>query len=467
MKPTKYVADFDSATAMLRALSRFLRGQDFPLTGALPPQLEPVMLPVAMLVNRLPRRAREGLYIWSGRGEAMPSEKLGQVRAERVSEWMVGQYPTRRYKAAMIGSSNGALVHLCAALGIPWLPQTYLIPVRRSGVPPDEPERDMEWGRAHARPLLEANPDLELHHMHDPNQDRLMVQRMTYFRVKRLRLGRAYERFLAENLVPGGTIFLVDCGLTWPTTGVGERHVFQFGALGGATPEEYLRGGQRVEEYLRRYGSPRRRWEPPPPDGDRPEAEWGFQPELGRDVERFARERGYRLCRIAFDQPEDMSPLVADFHRWWYRGRGLLAGRLLGESFIQMEPWWALRTDSVPFWMVFNVEPSAGRLERYLDGVEPYDCIHLMLFSHGVESVGLASIDRWRSVLARARNERSFIGVDEGAYPRDFAAFVRYHTDIKRLPARYPMPGPVALEQLDAFLEQAGDRYAVHWSQNP
>jgi hypothetical protein len=34
-KPS-YLADFDSASAMLVALARFLHGQDFPLMGAMP-----------------------------------------------------------------------------------------------------------------------------------------------------------------------------------------------------------------------------------------------------------------------------------------------------------------------------------------------------------------------------------------------------------------------------------------------
>jgi hypothetical protein len=32
-------------------------------------------------------------------------------------------------------------------------------------------------------------------------------------------------------------------------------------------------------------------------DAERPEAEWGFEPALGEDVERFAADRGYRLRR--------------------------------------------------------------------------------------------------------------------------------------------------------------------------
>ena len=61
----------------------------------------------------------------------------------------------------------------------------------------------MEWGRNPARALLEANPELVLHHMLDPNQDHLMSQRMSYFRLKRMRLGEVYERFLSENLEEG------------------------------------------------------------------------------------------------------------------------------------------------------------------------------------------------------------------------------------------------------------------------
>src|SRR5215212_2013926 len=242
LKPARYIANFDSEAAMLRALGRYLNGKDFPMTGAESPSIEPLMKPLVAAVNALPKRVREEVYTWSGRSEAVLPKKLDQVRAEDVSRWVVSHYPRRRYPAAMIGSSNGALVHLCAALGIPWLPQTSLIPVRRN-MNPDEPEQELEWGRGAARELLATNPELELHHMFDPNQDRLMARRMAYLRVKRLQLGDTYERFLEENLSEGATLFVAECGLKWPTTRVEERHVFQFGALGGATSEEFLHGG--------------------------------------------------------------------------------------------------------------------------------------------------------------------------------------------------------------------------------
>lgn len=110
-----------------------------------------------------------------------------------------------------------------------------------------------------------------------------------------------------------------------------------------------------------------------------------------------------------------------------------------------------------------HTETTATAPERYLDASETFDEINLMLFSHGTESAGLASIDRWRSLLKRARETGRFIGVDEEKYPKDFGSFARYHTDVQKIDARYPMPGWLAEGQLDAFLDEQGDRYEVEW----
>ncbi len=452
-----YIADFDSASAMLRALSACLHGEDFANLG-----MSAWLRPPVLATGLLPRRVREAVYAWSGWAEATPAARIGEVDAEEIARWVVGSYPKRRYPAVAIGSSSGALVHLCAALGIPWLPQTFLVPVRQTDVAPDDPRRSMEVGTPLGRRLLEANPDLQLHHMHDPNQDQLMVRHMTYFRVKRLRLGPTFERFLADALAPGGTILISECSKTWPVTRVGERHVFQFGAVGGLEPEEYREASPRVAAFLERYGSARRRWDPPAPDGVAPEAEWGFEAPLGADILRIAHQRGYRIRRLIFDDPEHLSPLVAELYRSRLRARGLPAERLLVESFALMAPLWALRSGSVPFWLTFNTEPSAACLERYLDEAEPYDEILMMLFAHGTDSIGLASIERWRGLLARARGRGRFLGVDERSYPRDFATFARYHAALPEV--RDPVNlEPLGWSELEDFIERHQSRFAVRW----
>lgn len=419
--------------------------------------------PLAMGANRLPRGALEAACSMIGSRAGIRTRALGAVDSERLARWTAGAYPRREYPAVMIGSSNGAAVHLCTALGIPWLPQTLLVPVRRPTIHPDDLRDDMEWGRENGRRLLDANPDLQLHHAHDPDRDRMMIRHMSFFRTKRLRLGDTFEHVLSASLEPGGTIFLLECTLRWPGSRVGERHVFQGGAAGGLEPHEYLDGSARVSEFLKANGSHRRCWAPPDPDGDFPEAEWGFEPALREDVERFAREKGFRVRRIRFVQPDHLSPLVADLYEWWYRQRRLTSRRLVVSSYLMMEPHWALRTGSIPFWCPLPMAPSADALESWLEASDAFDEIGIMLFSHGTRSAGLAPIERWRSTLDRARRKGCFLGVDEEAFPQDFASIARYHEAMRRLPSRFPMPGALTLAQLDAFLSEQGGRYAVQW----
>ena len=462
MRASRYVAGFDSSGAMLRALGRFLHGQDFPALGN-PRALEPLLV----AGNLLPTRLRERAYAASGGLTAVPARRLSRPFAEEVAAWMTSLYPRRRYPLALVGSSNGAAVHLAAALGAPWLPQTFMVPVRNPGNDPDDPRRDLEWGRQPARALLDANPDVQVHHMHDPVQDRLMLERMTYFRLKRLRLGPAYERFLRESVAPGGLLLLLDCQRSWPVTQVADRHLFQFGAVGGATQEELFGGSDRVAAYLTRYRTGLRHWDPPAPDGEAPEAEWGFEDALAADVQRFADEHGYQVRRLSFDAPPDLSPLVADLHRWWYAERGLPDDRLLVESFILLEPYWALAAGLVPLWTTFNTEDAAAPVERYLDQRPPFAEVHLTLFAHGVESVGLAPIERWRAIVARATRDGRFAGVDPRAYPRDFASFVRYHRAVARIGRRAPLPEPLSWAAVETFLQQSADQVRLSSSPPP
>jgi hypothetical protein len=272
-----------------------------------------------------------------------------------------------------------------------------------------------------------------------------------YFRLKWRRLPAAYRAFLTEALPSGGTIVVADCRQTWATSRVGERHVFQHGAVGGATEEDYLHGSPRVAELLHRVGARKERWPSPPADGRSPEAEWGFEPALLDDIAELARTRGLKVVRLAFDEPAHLSPPVADLHRDWNARRGIAENRLLVESFILLEPYWCLRLGAVPFWMTFNMEPSAAWLERFLDERPPFDEIHLTLFAHGADSVGLPPIERWRALAARARRESRLVGIDERTYPAHFAVFARYGDALRRLPRHYPLPPSLPLEPTLAF----------------
>lgn len=450
--PPRYVAAFDSALAMLSATGRALHGEDFPGPGLYNP-----LEPFAPLANLVPRRMRAEVYRLTGGLSAIGPSELARLKLEDIDQWTVDQYPERRYPAIFIGSSNGALAHLAAAMDAPWLPQTLLIPVRHPRGRVHDPQAALAWGRKHGPALLAARPDIQLHHMHDPNQDLLMSAHMAYFRIKRRRLNPAWTRFIERCLRPDGVIYLVDCQQRWPCTQVSERHYFQLGGLGGLTPEEYLHGSPRVASWLRRQRVRQGRWNAPRPDITVPEAEWGFENALADDVLCFARSRGYRVRWLRFGAPDDLSPVVADIYRQWYQEHGLRDERLLVESFVLLAPFWALRTGSIPYWCSFNVEPSARRLAQYLENAPRFEQIFMTLFSHGVTSAGLAPIAQWQALLNHGRKPGAFVGVNPRAYPADFGVFRHYHTTLPRLiQARHAIPPVLAVEQVERAMARLG-----------
>lgn len=453
MKPQRAIASFDSASAMLRVLSRHLHGRHSPALG-LGPAARVAGHTLAPGVNRLPAAARERIYALSGASEAVPQRRVGGVDAEAVAAWVTAHYPRRRYPAVLVGSSSGAATHLAALAGVPWLPQTMLVPVRHRGLDPDEPRAAVRRLAAARDAFLAANPQVALHHMHDANQDRLMIRRMAYFRFKYQRLPTAYAEFLRAHLQPGGTVVVSDCGQHWPTTTTGDRQVFQHGAVGGLPAEEYLHGSPRVARFLAEQGSAHRSWDVPAPDTSSPEAEWGFDPALLPDLARLCDEQGWRLERLRFEHPDSLSAPVAELHRAWYAELGAAADRLLVTCFALLDVRLPLERGLVPYWTTFGTRPARDALLEHLTGTPPYDEIDLGLFSHGTCSIGLAGIADWDEVLHRARRRGDYCGVDPAVYPQDFASNVRFHHALAARRAGPSVPHPAPWEWVRQRLQQ-------------
>jgi hypothetical protein len=450
------IARFDSAAAMVQALGSFLNGRDAQSLSHSP------LLDRAMpLINLLPRSARELAYSIGGVTEAIGERSIRGLRLDRISEWIVRLLPRRTYPAAFVGSSNGALVHIAALLGVPWLPQTFLCPVRQLGTDPDDPRQSLAAGQKIVDAFLESHPGISIHQMCDPNQDRLMLKGMGYYRLKHRQLPHAYRGFLTQHLSAGATRYIDDCTISWPITRTSERSVFQFGALGGASVDEYFHGSERVREYLERYGIRQTRWYPPEPNDIAPEAEWGFDQSLVRELHSLAHANDWRLARIKFQEPESFSFLAALVYRDWYRKLGFEPARLIVDNFILMDPYRTLRLHALPFWLLFSVDRSAVRLQQFLDREPPFDEIDLMLFSHGTEGVGLAPIGTWRDLLAKAQREGRFLGVDETRYPRDFATFIRFHYALEKLGLPFELPPPCPLQRFESVVRQHGSEFGV------
>lgn len=417
----RHVRFLDSSTLLLAALAAFLRGEDF----VIGPRGRLTRAAAQAARCALPDRTRSWAHRMGTWADAVPPPALSAFRSETTARWVTAQFPRRRYPVVLLGASNGAATHLASALHAPWLPQTLLVLVRTSGV--DPLQSPLAAGHAVAHSLLAAAPDLQVHQMPAPVADRTTKGDLLHFRLKRLELGPAYERFLLEHLEPGGTLAIVDCRCPRPCVEVGERHYFQLGGVGAPKDEAQAHPAGRTA-----HGDARAR-----ADG-----EWGYDPQLTSDVIRFADRHGYRVERLSFQEPEDLSPWVADLYR-----ERILSGcgapdRLVIESSALTDPWCMRRTGSVPFW-VPSWTNGGGRgalpaVERYLEGTRSFEEI-------------CAVLKPGARLPKHARNPHGPPpGVD-----------LRYHDGWARLPDAPRAPRPLSWSELRAYASDGGESSPV------
>jgi hypothetical protein len=455
MHPPAFLSRFDSATDLTGALNAYLNGKEHSKMGSFP--LGKYLAP---LINNLPDNLKQNLYFYGGILDSTSTNKIDAIDAEEISRWIYHVHPQKKFPAIAIGSANGALNHLFAALGIPWLSNTFLIPIYRGkNFSIDNPGSAIDWSMSRAEIFLKNNPEWALYQMMDPVHDRLRAGSIAYFRVKKLVLGQWYKKIISDFLAPGGTIFIIDCKLSWPTIKLGDRHTFQFGGLGDIKPEEYYYGSDRIRDFLINDHAPVKKWDVPEPDSVSPEAEWGMNRELMKDINEFSEAGGYKQAKISFNHPQEPSPIIADMIREWNRNKNQPSQRLLVESFNVHSPWLVMSTRSVPYWLFFNTNPAAESIEAYLNQAKPYDEIFMMILSHGKESVGGVGIDRWRSIQSKARKNGRFVGVDTQSYPLDLGMYAHYKQDLKKLiPDKYPADQMTLAEFEDKYAHFLNDR---------
>jgi hypothetical protein len=427
------VASFDSASVLHAGLAAALRGQPFPHLG------HGALTAVAVRVaGRLPWPVLRRIYTRIGALEGIDPHRLADVDLAAVAAALAGDYPPRRYPAVLIGASNGALTHLAAALQIPWLPGTVLVPVARTG-DPQRPIDALRFGARAAPPLLEANPDVVLHHMHDQVQDELMVARMSYFRLKWCALPDAYARFLAIHLAPDAPVILVDDRSRWPVVRIGDRHVFQTGA----------QGGQQSADYLRRPHTPQ-------PDDEAPEAEWGADPGLDAAVAVWCAAHGHPLIRLTYPGPQAPAHAVATVLRRWYTTRGEPGDRLLVPSFVLGDPWRTINAAAVPFWTMFCVQPALRALDAHLAASPRYRAVDILAFQHGVRSAGIADPEQWLAVARRHGATARLLALNPRRFPHDIATLGRYGQALADLPPAHQPWTPLDTTTAIRSLHTAG-----------
>jgi hypothetical protein len=405
------VASFDSASVLHAAIAAALRGRPFPHLGN--PDAYATAVRVA---GHLPWPILRSIYARIGGAEGIDPGRLDRVDLDLVAGSFADAYPRRRYPSVLVGSSNGALAHLAAATQLPWLPGTVLIPVGRVA-DPTRPDLALEFGRRVGERLVAANPGITLHQMHDETQDALMTARMTYFRTKWSTLPDAYARFLEERLEPGAPVIMAEDRSSWPVVRVGERHVFQNGGRGGLDPEDY-------------YGRPHS----PRPDDEAPEAEWGADSGLVAGLRNWCTTHGHPLVRLVYDGPQAAAAATAATIRSWYGDLGRPTDELIVPSFVLGDPWRTLQIGAVPYWTFFSVRSAVSALDAYLSAADQYRRVRLLVFQHGADSPGRATVEDWRATVRRHGARLDLIAVDPRKDPHDIGSLGRYGRELARIP---------------------------------
>ncbi len=442
-----YLALHDSATGMFLALANFHRGESFEGIGGIPTSKI-----YSKLVNALPTGIRQKLYTLGAEYSAYSYKRIKHIRANEIKKWICSSYPKKKYPAIAVGSCNGALVHFATAMGIPWLPQTFLIPVHKGkSFPLNKPRETMEWGKKVGAAFLENNKDWQLHHMMDPVQDRLRVKKIAYFRIKCQSLGSIYSEFINENLAPGGKILIYDCNLSWPVLEVDGSHFFQVGGLGALSPADYYKDGTEGELNNLLEG-----WSPLRSTNTAPEAEWGTTKSFLDSINNFSEKNKIEAVKISFDHPQDIAGPVADVFQKWYVQNGVHPEKLLLESFNIIAPLKTIQKRCIPYWMFFNVHTAKSRFEVFIENRPRLREAFIMALSHGKKSTGYITAQEWKELLQQFE-KGEMIGTKLEKYPVDLGVYSRYSRDLdKAIPENYPLLPPLKVPEAIELLKEAG-----------
>jgi hypothetical protein len=305
--------------------------------------------------------------------------------------------------------------------------------------------------RALGEAILKNNDEIVVIGHFDPVHDGWLTGVVNHVRVKLLRIPAAYRQFLRSRLQRGGAIVYLDCRAAWLQFRVGERHVYQVGGWGGIAAETFLEGAPSIDAFLEARGSPHRGgWRLPDLQLKRgPESEWGSEPELAEDLERFARREGYRFVRVSMDEPRDFAHLTFHAYQRLFADCGIEPQGVLIEMFTQYDPVSVLRGGLLPLWLVFNTEDSLAVLKdmrRHFPEGRPVFFSALVTLSRTPDMVpwdawadALEGLD-WRSIGARAAR-----------YPEDLIALWRWQESLKAWVRHHPSadPAPLPVEDLD------------------
>ena len=237
--------------------------------------------------------------------ENLSINSLIETRLQDYSR-LEGKYPAVTVGAAL----GGASAFLALAVDGPFLPQAF-VSTLKGGALDGDVSTYFNCSHSLALEIARKNPQIMTIQHYDPIHDEWMTRRVNHLRIKLLDLPEIYADFIRRMVQPGGCVCYLDCQAQWLRYRVGERSVFQVGGWGDISPEEFLDGSQRVQQYADRVGLKKTGWRLPDfPLEKGPESEWGSEAGLAEALRAFCLREGYQYVQISLPEPHSFSRLA-------------------------------------------------------------------------------------------------------------------------------------------------------------
>mgnify|MGYP001037252707 CR=1 FL=1 len=337
----------------------------------------------------------------------------------------------RKFDCLFIGASNGGSLHLADIMHVPILGSGVNIFVSRES-DPDDVKGFVEFGRSIADGFLSANKHVEVVIHLDPIHDRTNLAKVFHFRVK-FWLPNAYRTFIREHLNEGGNLVLFDVQEPWLHYKLDERLYYQAGGLDDLTPEEFVFGSKRIDEWLADIGASHRGgWGI---EGERPykrfDDEFGNSPEMATEMKEFAQDEGFHLIHVKVKRSHDLSALCTYLIHKAMMDEKIRPKGVILEQYTQCVPLAVRRLTLLPVWTYFVSRTSFKDARRMLDTVfseyldEAEELVFLPTQPLNPSPLGdFVTFEEWEQLLHKYPVRKLDILTNRELYPLDTASLV-------------------------------------------
>ena len=274
----------------------------------------------------------------------------------------------RRFDAVIFGAPNGGVVNLAVAMGVPYLCSQFRVPVLIGPGSRDDLEPYAKVVKLLGKRWTARHPWNSVCCLVDPVHDRMDMGVYAHVRSKFIEIPPTYKEFIQRHLKPGGTLIFVNVTYPWMKYLLGDSTYLQVGGLGEMAPKEYIKGSERMNQFLEVEGSDHQGgWNLPKYElVQRPESEWGVEPELRDAVLQYCKQRGYDLLYLEHGHPAGFNILAAHAMHLKHTADGGSCGGHFINIFWALCPTLALRARLLSCWFTFTDKASLKISEQQL-----------------------------------------------------------------------------------------------------